>query len=353
MLRVYYSDPPKTENGRKQYDITNYVISATWSGDISQAARKLEFSIAYNTADKDKSFNQLNLSIGGFICAAEVEENQKIEIFSGRIFFRKRTTDSFKYEFTCYDDLIYLAKSNIRANIKNVDAKTAIEQTCNTIGMPVSKNVPDMSTVVNFIADDKSGTEVIKMILGYVRADTGKEYNALCINGELTVVEKGEVIDDYIASNYTNVISSEHSESLEDMINRVIAVNEDGSVGQVYTEADDIELYGPLQKIYKMQPPKSGETVDNSKAAKALLKRVKEESSLKAIGNIQCISGYCIIVQEEQLKGKFFIKSDSHSFENHIHTMSLTLEYMPDEKEEINIKQNDQVENAFISSKEM
>lgn len=79
MLSIRYSDPPETEKETKarkdsevpepknNFDITNYVQKLSWSGDSQQAARKLEFSIAYNTPDKDKTFVPPDLKIGGFI----------------------------------------------------------------------------------------------------------------------------------------------------------------------------------------------------------------------------------------------------------------------------------------------
>ena len=82
-----------------------------------------------------------------------------------------------------------------------------------------------------------------------------------------------------------------------------------------------------------MQPPKDGESVDNIKAAEALLKFVENESQLEALGNVQCITGYAIMVQEEQLTGKFLITADMHSFENNVYKMTLTLEYMPETDE--------------------
>lgn len=82
------------------------------------------------------------------------------------------------------------------------------------------------------------------------------------------------------------------------------------------------------RRFIKSSRRRVGNPWDNVTAAKALLKAPKEESSLKALGNIQCISGYAITVQEEQMKGKFAIKSDTHHFENGIHTMDLTLEYI-------------------------
>lgn len=330
MLKLYYTDPTGTENAVSRQDISNYVIHAAWSGDTDQAARKLEFTIAYNTAEKDAAFVPLNLQLGGVIEASKVDETDATEtpIFVGRIFFRKRASDSFTFEFTCYDNMVYLAKSNIRANFKDIDVTSAIKQVCGSIGLETADSIPSIPTVVNFIADDKSGTEVLKMLFDKAKADQGKDYRAISINEKITVVEKSETIENYIADSSVNVISAEHSESLEDMVDKVVAVNDDGSVGQIFTTDDEIGKYGTIQKIYKIQPPKSGESVDNVTAAKALLKAPKEESSLKALGNIQCISGYAITVQEEQLKGKFAIKSDTHHFENGIHTMDLTLEYI-------------------------
>ena len=57
------------------------------------------------------------------------------------------------------------------------------------------------------------------------------------------------------------------------------------------------------------------------------------DSSISALGNIQCIAGYSVVIEEEQLKGVFFIKSDTHTFENNIHTMELNLEYIRETEE--------------------
>lgn len=149
----------------------------------------------------------------------------------------------------------------------------------------------------------------------------------------------------------TSVDSSEHSESIESMVNRIKSVDDNGNICQVFTNEDDVTHFGMIQDIYKMQPPKENETVDNIKMAKSRLKRLQDESSIKAVGNIQCITGYTIEVQEEQLKGKFFIKSDTHNFANNIHTMDLTLEYMPETPEVANIKQQDIATPVFKSSK--
>lgn len=307
---------------KEEKDITDYVQHVTWSGDSEQSARKLDFSIAYNTPEKDRVFIPLDLKLGGVISVFEDGMN----IFKGRIFYRKRASEGYSFEFTCFDDAIYLAKSNIRAIISGT-VPAAIKQVCNEVEIQVG-DMPEMNASVNFIADDRSCSEVIRMILDYQSAADGNQYLPVCINGKLNIVKKGELIEDYIATADTNIMTAEHSESIEDMVNRIKAVDDSGNVMQIFSNDDDVKSYGILQQIYKMQPAKPGETVDNVKAAKAKLKKQKDESSLKGIGNIQCITGWAITVKEEQLKGTFYIKSDTHEFENGNHTMTLTLEYM-------------------------
>ena len=375
MLICKYTDPPLTQKEQQElqqkknndephteplsdFDITNFVTKWTWSGDSEQAARKLEFEIVYNTVDKDSAFTALDLKVGGFIYLsyAETDESEPVEIFEGRIFYRKRNSNTFTFSFTAYDDMVYLAKSKVQMLFDGITVTDAIKQVCAEIGISVSANIPQINTVVSFIADGKSCTEVFRMLFEYTKADTtnnpnGEDYTAICLNSDVTIVKKGELIENYIATDLTDVDSSEHSESIESMVNRIKSVDDNGNICQVFTNNDDVTHYGMIQDIYRMQPPKEGETVDNVKMAKARLKRLQDESSIKAIGNIQCITGYTIEVQEEQLKGKFFIKSDTHNFSGNVHTMDLTLEYLPDTPEAAEIEQQDIATPVFKSSK--
>lgn len=375
MLICKYTDPPLTQKEQEElqqkknnkepysepisdFDITNFVTKFTWSGDSEQAARKLEFEIIHNTINKDSTFTALDLKIGGFIYLfySKDETSKPVEIFEGRIFYRKRNSNTFTFSFTCYDDMVYLAKSKVQMLFDGITVTDAIKQICNEIGISIAQDIPQINTVVSFIADGKSCTEVFRTLFDYTKADTtnnpnDEDYTAICLNGDVTIIKKGELIENYIATDLTDIDSSEHSESIESMVNRIKSVDDNGNICQVFTNEDDVTHFGMIQDIYKMQPPKENETVDNIKMAKSKLKRLQDESSIKAVGNIQCITGYTIEVQEEQLKGKFFIKSDTHNFANNIHTMDLTLEYLPETPEVANIKQQDIATPVFKSSK--
>ena len=312
-------------------DVSNYITRYVWSGDADQAARKLEFNMAYNSPSKDAAVINLDLQLGGTINLNYVDDatGAMAQIFTGRIFWRKRNTGEYIMSFTAYDNMIYLAKNKVHMVFNNLAASAVIRQVCNEIGIPYADNNPDLPTKVSFIADGKSCTEVIRMALDKVEADTGKSYSAVSINGAISIVQHGTVVDDYLASDLTNVIESEHSEGYENMVNRVKLVDEHGNLVKTITATDYQKRYGALQDVYKMQPPKEGESVDNLKAAKYRLKFLDNDSRVRALGNIQCITGYAISIMEEQLQGIFLVKSDTHTFEGNQHTMDLVLSYMP------------------------
>ena len=212
--------------------------------------------------------------------------------------------------------------------------------------------MPEISTVVNFVADKKTCTEVFQMLFEKTKADIQKDYTAILLSDGINLVEKGTIIEEYIARDTYDVISSSHSESIEEMVNRVKTVDAAGNVIRIDNEDELIKKYGIFQDIYKNQPePKEKKAtkknksstmstpkkpkfpVDNVAKAKAKIKGIKMESSISAIGNMQCISGYSVVIEEEQLKGIFFIKSDTHTFENNTHTMELNLEYIREPEE--------------------
>ena len=342
----------------KQVDLTEYVVSIEWSGSLDESARKMSFVIAYNT--RDTTFVNQIIPTGGLVYLYSkvdksksqegikntntdntknskaddadntadntANETEYLEIFRGRIFFKERRTNEFTMNYTAYDDLVYLAKSKVTRKYKGVTANECIEQVCNIFSLVKGEQV-NMGASVDFIADNMTCSEIIKKALEQVKANTGIDYHVWATGGKINIIKQGESVEKYIATDKTDINYSAHSESIENMINKVEIVNEEGTiVGSV--DSGDINLYGLLIDTYKVDPK-----TDTQTAAKALLKPMEVKSSIDAIGNIQCITGYGITIQEEQLKGIFLIVSDSHSISNYQHRMTLTLRYLGEVKE--------------------
>lgn len=314
-------------------DLSAYVLSYTWSGDVEQAGRKLEFDIAYTTKDKD--WTNVVLELGDEVCFSYTDDvtQETFPVFQGRIFSRSRDSESYAMRFVAFDNIIYLAKSRITRKYANVTVADAIRQTIHDFSLEAG-TMPDLSVVCSFIADDISATDAIKQALSYQSAQDGKGYHIYMTDGKLNVVcTNDQVVENFLISDKTNLTGASVSESIEDMVSKVIVVDSTGQTKGEMPNNADIEKFGTIQAICKADPKQ-----DDASQARAMLKTVAHDMAVHALGHIQCIAGFSVDIQEEQLKGRFFIKSDSHRMEGNKHTMDLNLVFnklLTEQKQEL------------------
>lgn len=304
----------------KHTDLSVYVISYTWSGDVEQAGRKLEFDIAYTTKDKDWTNAVLELGDEVQFSFLDDKTQETYLVFRGRIFSRSRDSESYTMRFVAFDNIIYLAKSRITRKYTNVTVADAIRQTIHDFSIDAGA-MPDLSVVCSFIADDISATDAIKQALSYQSAQDGKGYHIYMTDGKLNVVcTNDQVVENFLISDETNLTGASVSESIEDMVSKVIVVDSTGQTKGEMPNNTDIQKFGTIQAVCKADPKQ-----DDATQARAMLKTVAHDMAVHALGHIQCIAGFSVDIQEEQLKGRFFIKSDSHRMEGNKHTMDLNL----------------------------
>ena len=110
-----------------------------------------------------------------------------------------------------------------------------------------------------------------------------------------------------------------------DIKNKVLIFDDKGKqIGEVKDDGS-IKKFGIFQEIYSKE-----EGIDPTTGAKNLLK-VKPAQAIKisAIGDINCLSCYFVEVKDTAtgLSGKYWISSDSHTFENGTHKMELELKF--------------------------
>ncbi|MCI6749519.1 MAG: hypothetical protein MR586_01950 [Megasphaera elsdenii] len=317
----------------KSTDLSVYVISYTWSGDVEQAGRKLEFDIAYTTKDKDWTNAVLELGDEVQFSFLDDKNQETFPVFRGRIFSRSRDSESYTMHFVAFDNIIYLAKSRITRKYTNVTVADAIRQTIHDFSIEAG-TMPDLSVVCSFIADDISATDAIKQALSYQSAQDGKGYHIYMTDGKLNVVcTNDQVVENFLISDETNLTGASVSESIEDMVSKVIVVDSTGQTKGEMPNNTDIQKFGTIQAICKADPKQ-----DDATQARAMLKTVAHDMAVHALGHIQCIAGFSVDIQEEQLKGRFFIKSDSHRMEGNKHTMDLNLVFnklLTEQKQEL------------------
>lgn len=311
------------DKDKKNKEITDYVINASWSGETNTVSRKLDFSIAYST--KDKAFINVQINCGDNIKMQYIDDKKNTyNIFDGIVFNKNRNTSSITMEFNCFDKLIYLNKRKNTKKFDNITAIAAIKQVCNENNTDIGKYDISLNSVfINLIENEKTYAEMIMDILNTAATQTGKSYSYYCNDNKINIVIHDEVVEKFVLSDEVNIISTNHSESIEDMINTVIIMDKDGNETGRIVNSDDIKTYNIMSDIYKID-----EKQDTQIAAKSKLKSIAYKSNLSAIGNIQCIAGYAVQIQEEQLKGLFAIISDRHTIQDNKYTMDLDLIYL-------------------------
>ena len=314
-------------------DVTEYIISFTWSGDNNEAARKVEFSIAFNNVSKDSTFINPKIELGSTVIVKYIEsvsdlDSKEITLFKGKIWIQNRDTSSFEKRFTAYDDLIFLAKSKLNKKFKDSTVYDDIKQVANEWGFNVvlDKDV-SLDAKGDFIADGMSCTEIFKKALSLQSAKENKKYSIMALDENNNIIigdNSTKEVANFSLTDKTNIISSSHGESIENLVSLVYISDTNGDTSPDKSVKGEWALnrFGKVTEIYKPD-----DKVDTKTAATQLLHSVDIEASLSAIGNIYCVAGKSIEIQEENLKGKFFIKSDSHSFSNGQHTMNLTLDF--------------------------
>lgn len=209
-------------NLTKKKEITPYTTSCTWTGALECAARSIDFSIAYTTPKKDASFQNLKIELGDRAQMRFIDNNKKeFRLFEGNVFLRNRNSESYTMEFKAFDDMIYLAKSEVQMKFSKMPGADIIRQVCGTFGINVGTIHEDFNTECDFIADGITATEVINKCCKECEARYGYKYKAVMLpdkNGKqvLNVVraDGSDTVANYKISDTTNLERAQHGESI-------------------------------------------------------------------------------------------------------------------------------------------
>ena len=79
-----------------------------------------------------------------------------------------------------------------------------------------------------------------------------------------------------------------------------------------------------FQEVYK-----NSKNEDNAANIRKLLEKSKPDrlGSLEALGDYRAVAPYSIKVRDNLFTGKFWVKSDAHTWQDGVHTMRLEMEF--------------------------
>lgn len=290
-------------------DITNLCVNATWSGDIDERSRSLNFTYLYNPKI---SMPLVKVEIGDSI---NLFDNKNRLLYVGVVTEVASSLSGSDVSVTSRDVLWYLGKNKV-AGIYTGSAEAITRKILDEFSIPVG-NLESTSVDKTIISTGD------KTIYKAISEAYGEEYYIVAVGEKVEVRKKGsEVVA--VISGKANLIDASYKKSMEDMINRVIVLNDDN--GKVFeTSAEENLKYGILQEVIKAEKDK-----DVSISAKEKLVGINDTSNINAIGDFNVISGKAVIIQDisSGFTGKFLVTGDSHSIGNGEHTMSLTVEVL-------------------------
>ncbi|ERT59353.1 XkdQ/YqbQ family protein [Megasphaera vaginalis (ex Srinivasan et al. 2021)] len=327
----------KDNNGKESEKITETITdlsqliidTITWEGSRMQVARKLEFSYSQDARDP----NLPNYVIEPGETVYSYDEGGTLQ-FNGRGYTIEKKTASSTITVTCFDDLFLLCKSKVTRKYTNAKAEDIVKSVCAEMGVTVG-NIVETGKTISFIASEKTGYQII--MIAYTEA--AKQINATkknadepdvlfhpVMNGDkLDIVKKGELIPNYEANQYVNIEDSEYRESIENMVNKIIVADDQGNTKSTQQKDDLIKKYGvTIQDVYK----ESKKATTNDELEK-IFHKPDRSGIIECIGDYRCKSSYSIAINDllAEITGKFWIKSDTHTFENGLHFMRLEIEF--------------------------
>ena len=309
-------------------DITNLITGASWSGSKTQAARKLDFTFIQD--ERDSNIPIIEVDNGVAVYAAD--DTGEI-IFVGNVYQLERDRKKLVVRVVAYDKLFALNKSKTTRKYTDALPEDIAREICSEMGVQAGE-IAETGEKVSFIANAKTGYQIIQGAYTEAHKKNDKIYQCIMRQNYLDVIEKGSLIDGLELDSMRNMTESIYRENIEQVVNRVMVVDENGNGGEYIDDEESQVKYPCLQAVYKVNKDK-----DTATEAKDLMKEPEREGTVVATpGDYRLISGYSVAIKDANFKGQFWIKDDTHTFRNGLYETKLTLEFenvMDEEKVEV------------------
>lgn len=310
--------------GGKFYKLSSVLSSVVWSGDIKSPSRTLEFS--FLQAVNDAKVQQLGI-VEGSTCCFYVGGK---EIFRGTIIDIDKSNSNNEISMTAHDIGFLLAKDQVNYNFVN---KTACD-----IAKEVFKG-KDKQPPLKWGKIAPAGTKITKMFIGATRYDTimsaytahskaDKDHKKYMVEVDLdkfNIIEKGVTKLKIMFEEEQNLEVATYKVSMENIVSRVVVVDEKGNKIKESLNAELRKLYQYISKVIEQKKDKA----ITDEEIKAEFKKPERSCSLSGYGDISCKCGYKVQVKDSftGLIGEFYIDKDKHTWSGGKYTVDLELNF--------------------------
>lgn len=292
--------------------------SVEWSGTDNQCSRQLTFTVPVN--QYDKMFKSYGIALGDLV---KLYSDKKL-LFLGTITAREKTAAVGTASYTAVDFMQHLLRSTGTYVFRNTTPEAIAKRLCTEMKIKIGSLAKTKIYIKRLIYEEQAIYDIIVGAYRKAKPQTKKKYMPVMEGSKFSVIEKG-LSSGVKLTQGVNITDASYNDTTDNIVNKVDIYSDSRvKLGQIENRKSQ-EKYG----IYQSQITKEKGT-DAKKEALTLLTGVTKEASIEALGDVRAISGRSIVINDKAtgLKGTFYISSDTHSFSNGTHTMSLDLTWV-------------------------
>lgn len=307
---------------KKTIDMTNLVKSVRWSGRKGSSARTITVAMI-----DDDGYRHARSGID------VADGNQCVFLVDGKERFRgilmnQNQGDNKQLEFKAYDNGIYLANNKDTFVYKNKTADQVFSDVCSRFGIPTGEVAKCSYKIPEFTKSKTTGQDAVLDALSLDYKATGTRHFISSDKGKLSLLQRKDQVISFVVDGDANLYGYSYTKSIESIKTRVKMISKEGTTLAEKSNSSLEQKIGIFQEI--QQPDESltkAQVKDLVGSVLDTLDDPEETLRLNILGDPDVISGKAILVKIPHLdiSRAYYVDSDDHTFEDNMHTMSLTL----------------------------
>ena len=307
---------------KKTIDMTNLVKSVRWSGRKGSSARTITVAMI-----DDDGYRHARSGID------VADGNQCVFLVDGKERFRgilmnQNQGDNKQLKFKAYDNGIYLANNKDTFVYKNKTADQVFSDVCSRFGIPTGEVAKCSYKIPEFTKSKTTGQDAVLDALSLDYKATGTRHFISSDKGKLSLLQRKDQVISFVVDGDANLYGYSYTKSIESIKTRVKMISKEGTSLAEKSNSSLEQKIGIFQEI--QQPDESltkAQVKDLVGSVLDTLDDPEETLTLNILGDPDVISGKAILVKIPHLdiSRAYYVDSDDHTFEDNMHTMSLTL----------------------------
>jgi hypothetical protein len=307
---------------KKTIDMTNLVKSVRWSGRKGSSARTITVAMI-----DDDGYRHARSDID------VADGNQCVFLVDGKERFRgilmnQNQGDNKQLKFKAYDNGIYLANNKDTFVYKNKTADQVFSDVCSRFGIPTGEVAKCSYKIPEFTKSKTTGQDAVLDALSLDYKATGTRHFISSDKGKLSLLQRKDQVISFVVDGDANLYGYSYTKSIESIKTRVKMISKEGTTLAEKSNSSLEQKIGIFQEI--QQPDESltkAQVKDLVGSVLDTLDDPEETLTLNILGDPDVISGKAILVKIPHLdiSRAYYVDSDDHTFEDNMHTMSLTL----------------------------